>query len=94
MDINSIQDRARYTFLVFSNDSGRTRTGFLWMIPVPTRAEVHRGDELKVSREVEKGICHRKVESGKTKPSQTMLIGWHLFTGVEPFAQDWPEASR
>ena len=41
-----------------------------------------------------KEICHHKVESEKTKPSQTMLTGWRLFIGVELFAQDRPEASR
>jgi hypothetical protein len=43
---------------------------------------------------VEKGICHRKVESGKMKHSQTMLTGWRLSTGLERSAQDLQEVGR
>ena len=57
------------------------------LLPDPGTATVNPGD-------VEKEICHHKVESEKTKPSQTMLTGWRLFIGVELFAQDRPEASR
>ena len=46
MDVNSIEQRSRDTFLVFGNDSRGTRTGLLCITEMPTGAGLHTIDHI------------------------------------------------